>query len=151
MARDRGKRMAGSSRLMLVVAVVILLPDVAVAEVCDKEVPDWRPGDGPVGTVEGVMQFIGSPGGILTFTVVAAACAVRGIWIPVFAGCYLVAVTWLLGAPWIGSDGWDRIYQASVAEGCRASPESVLGFTALLAIAMFSLAARRVWFRRLSG
>jgi len=130
------------TRLILLLA---LLPSAALAEVCDKERPDWNPAHGPAtGLDELVFLFTSLPGlGMLGAITLAALTGQKRY----FAITALFSA--LIGAAqWITVTAPDELTRAAISEGC-VGPQTlpiaacaILTSTALVFLALLWLRER---------
>ncbi|MEO1677323.1 MAG: hypothetical protein AAFU80_04100 [Pseudomonadota bacterium] len=111
----------------------------AFAEVCDKEVPTWNLTDGPVSQLEYFAAAATSAYAVSIVALLVLALVFRRLWLQIFGGLVTLFVT--LGMVSVLSD---PIYVASIEEGCRASPYSVL-FALTAALLAFGLLAAKGW------
>ena len=115
-----------------------LLPTGAIAEVCDKERPDWNPSDGPVGPFEDVVLFVVTPFGLILLALAVASVLVRHTWLTALTTVIMTAVLALLWSEWREAD---EVKMASIAEGCRAAASPILIGVVLVTLAMIPAVA----------
>ena len=119
---------------------LLLGPTPAIAEVCNKYIPNWNPASGPVGPIEFIHNAIMSPLGILIISLFLSGPLLRKTWIALLASGS--AIFLVFGIRWIWVDT-DAIYASSILEGCRASPAWLLSIICLCTIAFLIVAGRR--------
>jgi hypothetical protein len=120
-----------------------LLPTAALAEVCDKERPDWAPALGPAtGLDELVFLFTSLPGlGILgAFTLAVLTAQKR------YFAITAVFATLVGAALWLTATAPDDLTRAAITEGC-VGPQT-LPIASCVVIAALSIAVlARLWLR----
>ena len=96
------------------------LASPAIAEVCDKVRPRWRPHDGVVNQFGELYFFFTSPFGLVLIAVLALAIYFKNQWLSWSAAALfgMTAVLNVAGVLW-PSDG---VALAAIAEGCRDWP-----------------------------
>lgn len=120
-------------------ALAILLPSTALAEVCDKERPHW---DGhPTSTYDELLAFIQSPAAWILFGLAAVCLLLRSRWFALpclFWGAILLA-NFLTPLP----SGFNDIHMAAIKEGCIGNPVLSISLTvAICALAIWRLFRR---------
>jgi len=120
-----------------------LLPTQALAEVCDKQRPDWDPSQGPAtGLDELVFLFTSLPGlGILGALTLAVLTGQKR---------YFTAATVfsaLIGAAlYIQATAPDAITRAAIAEGC-VGPQTIPVVTCMVITAVSAASLAWLWLR----
>ncbi|MDQ2094036.1 hypothetical protein [Rhodalgimonas zhirmunskyi] len=124
-------------------ALLIFLPSTLMAEVCDKERPDWTPASGPAtGLDEMLFLFTSLPGlGILGALILALLTRQKRYLAisALFSGLIATAL-------YVSSTQPDALTQQAIAEGC-VGPQGppVLASTLICAVSLALLALR--WLR----
>ncbi len=133
--------MPGGSRwaALLASAVGLLfLASPTLAEVCDKERPDWSPADGPVTMLGETLGFLSSPIGLALMGMVLAAFLVNKLWTSLVCGFVMA----MLAVAFLGEALQPiEIALAARQEGCTASPL----LTALILLVLAPLLVWRSW------
>ena len=129
---------------VLTVLLCLIASTPAVAEVCDKARPIWKPQDGPIGQFEDLALFLFEPVGLIAAGLTLVALLLKNAWFSVA----VIAVLMLLVAVNVGMwRGADDITSAAIAEGCITTP--ILTTIALIAmatgIATLTWLAQRNW------
>lgn len=125
-------------------ALFILLPTTALAEVCDKQRPDWAPEYGPAtGLDELVFLFTSLPGlGILGALMLAVLTGQKRYF--AIATVFAALVGAALSLP------PDELTRAAIAEGC-VGPQTI-AITTCAVIAVLSAASLAwLWLRDRAG
>ncbi|MGH1458072.1 MAG: hypothetical protein ACRBBT_04140 [Paracoccaceae bacterium] len=134
-----------AARLALLAPAVLLLgAGPALAEVCDKERPNWSPDQGPAnGLTETYHVFTTAPGLVLLALLAAALYFKRpSLWTPVALVAGLLAMLTWAGAK-LDPTGF---HQMARAEGCVAQPTlpiAILAAISVIAIIQSLRPARR--------
>ncbi len=107
----------GPVRRVIVRALLLAVaPQVATAEVCDKERPNWIPGEEASAISEAIALFSTLPA--LALLMATALCIrFRSQW-----GSLLTVLLWTGLVSLVVLAPGDPIHQAAVSEGCVGSP-----------------------------
>ncbi len=117
------RRIVAIRVLLFAVAISVFWGDPVFAEVCDKEMPNWDPADGPATAFDALLNFIATPINSVFLGTLFVAFWVRALWLSlavamlgwVFAA--LILYDWLRPHPVL-----DDIRHSAIREGCFASP-----------------------------
>ncbi|WP_157231042.1 hypothetical protein [Kiloniella laminariae] len=113
--------------------LLLMGPNAAWSEVCDKEVPSWAPQQGSVDTIDELLFFTTPLGIFLIFLcLVSTRFPNRLLRLSNTAISTLIAA--FLLSEWLFPDA---VYQSAVQEGCRSSPILVIFALLLIAVAPF--------------
>ena len=116
--------------------VMFLAESPAMAEVCDKQRPDWNPADGPVSQFGEFVHFLGTPIGILVGLLTLVAVLLRVRWLSVTAAVLLVLAIALRIEGWF--DPFDiTLAEAAYREGCQNSPLLTVVALAMMIVVLF--------------
>lgn len=110
------------------VAVLLLLPGAARAEVCDKERPDWN--GVPVTALGEAVTLLFSPIGLFLLISTVAALRFRAQW-----GGVVVTVGWTSFATLLTmGDPTGGVRKAAISEGCIGSPTLFIAIAAAISV-----------------
>ena len=99
--------------------IALAAPAPAIAEVCDKERPDWNLQDGPVSQLDDLGLFFSDPLGLTVLAMAGACILFRKTWFTALVITFLITVVALLTISW--SEDY-HIKSAAVSEGCMTTP-----------------------------
>ncbi len=123
----RGSVLGPVPRCAQVWLALVLLPSSAMAEVCDKERPDW---DGaPASAVSEALMLAGSLPSVVLILATALAIRVRSVWGGLAAVC---GWSILVGVLVFGGDR--AIRDTAIAEGCVGSPALFIAAVAAICV-----------------
>lgn len=130
-------KFARGAQVLGVAAAVALPASSALAEVCDKERPDWAPADGPVGqlgeTIGILAGLLSSGPGIAILAVLLLPLLWRNRGLSLASAALAALMAFGLAAAWLERD---PVYEAALAEGCRTAPILPIALLALLCLWM---------------
>jgi len=138
------RRLTPAPVAVVATALLVLGAGPALAEVCDKERPNWSPADGPAsGLSETFHVFTTAPGLVLIALFAAALYFKRpSLWTPTALVAGLLALLTWAGAK-LDPTGF---YQMARSEGCVADPTLpiiILAAISIIAIIQSLRPARR--------
>ena len=118
-ARYRQEGWCRMKRFVFIVTFLVASP--VVAEVCDKQRPEWNPADGPISQFGEFGYFIGTPFGVFLGILSLTALLLRARWLSVTAAVLLLLAVGLHIVEWFGP--FDiKIVESAFREGCQNSP-----------------------------
>lgn len=126
------------------IAITMIASTPAVAEVCDKVRPAWKPADGPVTQFGDLALFFFEPLGLIVLVFAIAAVLLRKIWFTVFVVTLLVAIIALNISTWVEADD---VTNFAISEGCIAAPVlttiTLVAICAIISVATWHSSRRR--------
>ena len=116
--------------------ILSLLTSPAIAEVCDKERPDW---DGtPATALSEAVTLFASPLGLALLVATAFAIRFRSVW-----GGLAVTVCWTAFVTFVVQYDPGDLRQMAMAEGCIGEPTLFLGLAIAICVATILITAPR--------
>lgn len=135
-------RLAYSAHGLAFALAALLMPCQAIAEVCDKEVPDWDPATGLVSQFDYISDVAISPAGALIVGLCLATLVLRRAGIAAFAAGVTLFLFLILFFQVTDQQG---NFARSIEEGCRASPQPLfLGLGGAFAVFVWLFVALRM-------
>lgn len=128
-------------RLILQILILSLGPATAVAEVCDKERPLWKPTYGPATAVEELITLATLPPSLIAFAISAFAlimrlrllCALSGL---IWGGLFCISAMDYFG-PIL-----DDVRYFAIKEGCIGLPHLFIALAIAICALMIKGASR---------
>lgn len=115
--------------------VAALIPTIAVAEVCDRERPNW---DGlPVSAITETLVWLTTPTVLLLILATALAIYFQQRWVSV-----VLALFWASLIPFLFTQDLDDVYWEAWEEGCIGPSDLSIGLCAAICILTLYLACR---------
>ena len=106
-------------------------PSAALAEVCDKVRPYWKPGT-PATVWDELIGLMGTPPSLILLVASALAIRFKHQW-----AALAVVVLWTVWVSLITFPGArDDMQEHAIAEGCIGSPALFIGVVAAICVAM---------------
>lgn len=118
------------------IALALLMPSTAWAEVCDKERPNWVPGTDATAFTE-MIAMLGTPPSLILLVATAVAVRFRSAW-----GALIVVLGWTAWTSAIVFLPHDPVRAAAVKEGCIGNPSLFIAFVATISVAMIIYTSR---------
>ncbi|MEX0337451.1 MAG: hypothetical protein AB3N11_00275 [Arenibacterium sp.] len=124
--------LAFAGRTPTLMALALLWPGTARAEVCDKERPFWDSANGPATAIDEALHLAASPLAIALLVATALAIRFKSSWGGLIVVCGWSALVGLV--TYLGSTDPD-VEQAALAEGCIGSPALFIAAVAAISVA----------------